>query len=83
LERSSADQGRTSPVRLSSFIALDLHAENGGGLGRERSIRRRISANRARGTATRKILELRLWVISEHDALVLSMSAFLWRAVLD
>jgi hypothetical protein len=24
-----------------------------------------------------------LWVISEHDALVLSMSAFLWRAVLD
>jgi len=51
LERSSVDQGRTSPVRLSSFIALDPHAEKGGGLGRKRSIRRRISANRARGTA--------------------------------
>ena len=36
-----------------SFIALDPHAENGG-LGRnKRSTRRRISANRARGTATR------------------------------
>jgi hypothetical protein len=52
LERSSVDLGRTSPVRLSSFIALDPHAENGGGLGRKRSIRRRISANSARGTAT-------------------------------
>jgi transposase len=39
-------QGRTSPVGLSSFIALDPHAENGRGLGRKRSIRRRISANR-------------------------------------
>jgi hypothetical protein len=44
----SVDQERTSPVRLSWFIALDPHAENGGGLGRKRSIRRRISANRAR-----------------------------------
>jgi hypothetical protein len=34
LERSSVDQGRASPVRLSSFIALDPHAENGGSLGR-------------------------------------------------
>ena len=57
LERSSVDQGRTSPVRLSSFIALDPHAENGGGLGRKRSIRRRISANRAPGTATLGQLE--------------------------
>jgi hypothetical protein len=38
LERSSVDQGRTSSVGLSSFIALDTHAENGGGLGRKRSI---------------------------------------------
>jgi hypothetical protein len=52
LEQSSVDQGRTSPVGLSSFIALDRHAKDGGGLGRKRSIRRRISANRARGTAT-------------------------------
>jgi hypothetical protein len=37
---------------LSSFIALDPHTENHGGLGRKRSIRRRISANRAHGTAT-------------------------------
>jgi hypothetical protein len=51
-KQSSVGQGCTSPVRLSSFIALDPHAENGGGLGRKRSIRRRISANRARGTAT-------------------------------
>jgi hypothetical protein len=51
LERSSVDQGRNSPVGWPSFIALDPHAENGGGLGRKRSIRRRISANRARGTA--------------------------------
>jgi hypothetical protein len=36
---------------LWSFIALDPHVENGGGLGRKRSIRRRISANWERGTA--------------------------------
>ena len=52
LERSSVDQGRTSPVRLSSFIAPDPHAGSGGGLGRSRSIRRRMSANSDRGTAT-------------------------------
>jgi hypothetical protein len=55
LERSSVDQGRTSPVRLSSFIALDPHAESGGGLGRKRSIQRRISAYTARGTATSEL----------------------------
>jgi hypothetical protein len=51
LERSPVDQGRTSPVRLSSFIALDPHAENGGSLGRKRSIRLRTWANEARSTA--------------------------------
>jgi hypothetical protein len=37
---------------LSSFIALDPHAGSGGGLGRRSSIRRRMSANSDRGTAT-------------------------------
>jgi hypothetical protein len=36
LELFSVGHGRTLPVRLSSFIALDPHAENGGGLGRKR-----------------------------------------------
>jgi hypothetical protein len=44
--------GRISPVELPSFIALDAHAGSGGGLGLSRSIRRRISANKTRGTAT-------------------------------
>ena len=47
----SVDHGRTSPIELPPFIAFDAHAGSGGGLGRSRSIRRRISANRARGTA--------------------------------
>jgi hypothetical protein len=49
---SRSIMGRTSPVGLPLFIALDPHAGSGGGLGRRRSIRRRISANSARGTAT-------------------------------
>jgi hypothetical protein len=36
----------------SVVIAFDAPAGSGGGLGRSRPIRRRISANRARGTAT-------------------------------
>jgi hypothetical protein len=51
LERFSVDQGRTSPVGLLLLIALDAHAGNGGGRGLSCSIRRRISANKARGTA--------------------------------
>jgi len=52
-ERSSVDHGRTSPVALPLFLALDdAHAGSGGGLGLSRSIRRRISANKTRGTAT-------------------------------
>ena len=44
--------GRTSPPGLASFIAFGAHAGSGGGRGLSRSIRRRISANKARGTAT-------------------------------
>ena len=44
--------GRTSPVGLSSIAPRDAHAGSGGDRGRSRSIRRRISANTARGTAT-------------------------------
>jgi len=51
-ERFSVDHGRTSPVGLSSMVARDAHAGNGGGRGLSRSIRRRISPNSARGTAT-------------------------------
>jgi hypothetical protein len=46
----SVDHGRTSG--LSSIIALSAHAETGGDLSLSRSIRRRISANSALGTAT-------------------------------
>ena len=38
--------------RVQLFIAFDARAGSGRGLGRSRPIRRRISANRARGTAT-------------------------------
>ena len=48
----SVDHGRTSPAGLPSIVAPDAHAGSGGGRGRSRSIRRRISANSARGTAT-------------------------------
>ncbi len=51
-EQFPVDHGRTSPAGLSSFIVLDPHAGSGGGLGLSRSIRRRMSANSARGTAT-------------------------------
>jgi hypothetical protein len=51
-ERFSVDHGRTSPIALPLFLALDAHARSGGGLGLSRSIRRRISANKTRGTAT-------------------------------
>jgi hypothetical protein len=49
VERSSVDHGYSSLV---AFLALDAHAGSGGGRGLSRSIRRKISANRARGTAT-------------------------------
>jgi hypothetical protein len=52
LERFSVDHGRTSPVGLPSIVALDAHAGSGSGRGLSRSIRRRISANSARGSAT-------------------------------
>jgi hypothetical protein len=42
--------GRT--FGMLAAIVLDPHAGSGGGLGLSRSIRRRISANKARGTAT-------------------------------
>jgi hypothetical protein len=51
-ERFSGDHGRTSPVGLLSLMARDAQAGNGGGRGLSRSIRRRISANKVRGTAT-------------------------------
>ena len=51
-ERLPIDHGRTSPVGLPSLIALDAHAGSGGGFGLSRSIRPRIAANNARGTAT-------------------------------
>jgi hypothetical protein len=38
-ERFSVDHGRTSPVGLPSFIALDAHAGSAGGLGLSPSIR--------------------------------------------
>jgi hypothetical protein len=40
------------PSGLPSVIALDTHAGSGDGFGLSRSIRRKISANKARGTAT-------------------------------
>jgi hypothetical protein len=52
LSSSRVDHGRTSPAGLSSFIAPDPHAGSGGGCGLSPSIRRRMSANSARGTAT-------------------------------
>ena len=48
----SIRDGPTSPVGSSSFVALDPHAGSGGDRSRRPSIRRRISANNARGTAT-------------------------------
>jgi hypothetical protein len=54
-QRSAAlDRSWVAPHRSGCrrFFALDPHAENGGGLGLNRSIRRKISANGARGTAT-------------------------------
>jgi hypothetical protein len=52
LSNSRVDHGRTSPVGLSSSIAPDPHAGSGGDRSRRPSIRRRMSANSARGTAT-------------------------------
>jgi hypothetical protein len=52
LSRSQVDHSRTSPAGLSSFIAPDPHAGSGGGCGLSASIRRRMSANSDRGTAT-------------------------------
>jgi hypothetical protein len=49
---SRSIMGRTSPVGLSSIVPRDAHAGRGGDRGRSRSIRRSISANSARGTAT-------------------------------
>jgi hypothetical protein len=43
--------GRTSPAGSPLFTAPDPHAGSGGGLGRRRSIRHRIAANKVRGTA--------------------------------
>jgi hypothetical protein len=51
-ERFSGDHERTSPVGLLSLMARDAQAGDGGGRGLSRSIRRRISANKVRGTAT-------------------------------
>jgi hypothetical protein len=51
LSKFSVEDGRTSPAGLSSFIAPDPRAGSGGGCGLSPSIRRRISANSARGTA--------------------------------
>ena len=49
--RPSVNHGPHLSGWVASCIALDAHARSGGGLGLSRSIRRRISANRARGTA--------------------------------
>jgi len=40
------------PAERRHDSAFDAHAGSGGDLGRKRSIRRRISANKARDTAT-------------------------------
>jgi hypothetical protein len=47
---------QTANQTIDQAKPLDPHAENGGGLGRKRSIRRRISANRARGLVATLVL---------------------------
>ena len=50
--RVAVDHGRASPVGWASFSALDAHAGSGGGRGLSMPMRRRISANSDRVTAT-------------------------------